>query len=107
MTKETLHQRLVSECASAGYLVADRGSEFTIAVMHQRTGGDTYTLQWAVAAGAAGPVRVRKLLDDAWRPTKAPTVAGILAAIEAAEIEDTRRAWPTMPEYQAIGMVMP
>ena len=105
--RETAHERLLRQSEAAGYQVANRGHDFTILVHFHRKHGDTYPLQWAVQAAEGEPVRVRKLLDyEGWRPVAEPTVPAMLAAIEAAEIEDTAAMWPELEQWHAIGLVI-
>lgn len=97
---------LLRQMGEAGYQVADRGHDFTVVCTFERTGGDRFSLQWAVQAPEGEPVRVRKLLDyEGWRSAAEPTVAAVLSAIEAAEIADTRRGWPEQAEWQVTHLV--
>ena len=101
----TALDRLFQQAAAAGHQVIRRGDGFAIVVHFRRSGGDTYPLQWAVQVAEGGPVRVRKLLDyDGWRPVAEPTVAAVLAAIEAAEMADSLAGWPDMAQYHVVGL---
>ena len=102
---ETVQERLFRQAEAAGHQVSKRGDGFVIVVHFWRSGGDTYPLQWAVQAAEGEPVRVRKLLDyDGWHLAAEPTVAAVLAAIEAAEVGDSRAGWPDMPQYHVAGL---
>lgn len=102
---ETVQDRLFRQAAAAGHQVSRRGDGFVIVVHFRRSGGDTYPLQWAVQAAEGEPVMVRKLLDyEGWRRAAEPTVAAVLAAIEAAEMADSRAGWPDMPQYHVVSL---
>ena len=90
--------------SAAGYQVRERAGGLGLVVAFQRTDGSRYELEWLIDAPKGEPVRVRKLLDDTWHLAADPTMAAVLAAIEAAEMADSRAGWPDMPQYHVAGL---
>ncbi len=102
---ETVQERLERLLSAAGYRCHQRATGLGVEVEFKYTDGSIYSLQWVIDAPEGEPVRVRKLLDyDGWRPVAEPTVAAVLAAIEAAEVADSRAGWPDMPQYHVAGL---
>ena len=91
--------------SAAGYQVRERAGGLGLVVAFQRTDGSRYELEWLIDAPEGEPVRVRKLLDyGGWHLAADPTMAAVLAAIEAAEMADSRAGWPDMPQYHVAGL---
>ena len=90
--------------SAAGYQVRERAGGLGLVVAFQRTDGSRYELEWLIDAQKGEPVRVRKLLDDTWHLAADPTMAAVLAAIEAAEVSDSAAGWPDMPQYHVAGL---
>ena len=95
-------ERLERLLSAAGYPSHQRPTGLGVMVAFKRTDGSQYALEWVIDDE---PLRVRKMLDyDGWRPVAEPTVAAVLAAIEAAEMADSRAGWPDMPQYHVAGL---
>lgn len=95
-------ERLERLLSAAGYRCHQRATGLGVEVEFKYTDGSIYSLQWVIDDE---PLRVRKMLDyDGWRPVAEPTVAAVLAAIEAAEMADSRAGWPDMPQYHVAGL---